>query len=70
MFTRLSTIRNADKIIALKDGRVHEQGTHDELMKEKGLYFSLVTAQTVDEDDNSDEGEDYVEDLEVGKQLQ
>ena len=47
---RLSTIRSADKIVALKDGRVAEIGTHDKLMELRGLYFSLVTAQMTDED--------------------
>jgi ATP-binding cassette subfamily B (MDR/TAP) protein 1 len=43
---RLSTIRNADKIAVLKDGKVAEQGTHDELLSNpEGLYFSLVLAQ-------------------------
>lgn len=36
--------------MALKDGQVAETGTHDELMKEKGLYYSLVTAQLSDKD--------------------
>ncbi len=47
---RLSTIRNADNIIVLKDGQVNEQGTHTELMKANGLYYSLVTAQLVEEE--------------------
>jgi ABC-type multidrug transport system fused ATPase/permease subunit len=38
---RLSTIRDAHKIIVLKDGVVHEQGTHDELLKLKGVYAEL-----------------------------
>ena len=46
-FSRLSTIRSADKIVTLKDGKVAEIGTHGELMKARGLYFQLVTAQVV-----------------------
>ena len=42
---RLSTIRSADKIVALTDGQVAEIGTHDELMNKEGLYHSLVMAQ-------------------------
>ncbi len=42
---RLSTIRNADLIIALDKGEVIENGTHNDLMEQKGLYYELVTAQ-------------------------
>lgn len=38
---RLSTITNADLIVVIHDGRIIEQGTHDELMKMKGYYFDL-----------------------------
>ncbi|XP_053528768.1 ATP-dependent translocase ABCB1 isoform X2 [Artibeus jamaicensis] len=43
---RLSTIRNADVIAGFDDGVIVEKGTHEELMKEKGVYFKLVTMQT------------------------
>jgi ATP-binding cassette subfamily B protein len=38
---RLSTIRDADLIVVLQDGGIVEQGTHDELMRSRGLYTSL-----------------------------
>uniref|UniRef100_A0A8D1LFQ1 Multidrug resistance protein 1 n=1 Tax=Sus scrofa TaxID=9823 RepID=A0A8D1LFQ1_PIG len=43
---RLSTVRNADVIAGFDDGVIVEKGSHDELMKEKGVYFKLVTMQT------------------------
>ena len=42
---RLSTIRNADKILVMRDGQIIEQGNHDELMKAKGFYFELYNSQ-------------------------
>ncbi len=38
---RLSTVVNADRILVMHKGRVHEQGTHDELMEQHGLYWKL-----------------------------
>lgn len=42
---RLSTIKNASRIMYIDDGIIVEQGTHDELMRRKGAYWSLYTAQ-------------------------
>ncbi|MBQ6487754.1 MAG: ABC transporter ATP-binding protein [Solobacterium sp.] len=42
---RLSTIVNADVILVVKDGKMVERGTHRELMKQKGYYYSLYTRQ-------------------------
>ncbi|MGX7107045.1 ABC transporter ATP-binding protein [Hutsoniella sourekii] len=42
---RLSTIRNADKIIVMNQGDVIEQGTHDQLMEAEGFYANLYNAQ-------------------------
>ena len=38
---RLSTVRNADMIVVLNQGLIAEKGTHDELMDNQGLYYSL-----------------------------
>lgn len=42
---RLSTIRNADVILVMKDGHIIEQGSHDALMKKGGFYHDLYNAQ-------------------------
>ena len=42
---RLSTIRNADRIIVLDKGRVAESGTFDELVKQDGIFTSMVSRQ-------------------------
>ena len=39
---RLSTISTADKIAVLSSGHVMEQGTHDQLVQRKGIYFKLI----------------------------
>lgn len=70
---RLSTIKSADNIVVLADGRVVEQGTHDELTDANGLYSRLVQAQSFDKEEQSllamsqtevseteDAGSDYV----------
>lgn len=42
---RLSTVRNADRIVALEGTGIVEAGTHEELLARKGLYYKLYTAQ-------------------------
>ena len=46
---RLSTVRNADMILVVKNGRIVEQGTHAQLLQLKGYYFELYTRQYTDE---------------------
>lgn len=40
---RLSTVRNADCIVVLEQGRIIERGSHDELIAKKGRYYQLYT---------------------------
>ena len=42
---RLSTIQNADVILVMKDGKIIEQGNHEELLKNKGFYHELYQSQ-------------------------
>ena len=44
---RLSTVKTADVIIGIEKGRIVEQGTHEQLMSRKGIYFTLVTNQVM-----------------------
>ena len=50
---RLSTIINADVILAVRDGKIVEQGSHSELMRQKGYYYKLYTRQFNEEQINS-----------------
>lgn len=49
---RLSTIRQADVILVVKDGRIIEQGTHKELLSRKGYYHDLYSKQFMEESAN------------------
>jgi ATP-binding cassette subfamily B protein len=46
---RLSTIRNADRILVIEDGSIKEEGSHEELMRRKGHYYTLYSHQFQDE---------------------
>ncbi len=43
---RLSTLRNADRLIVIDDGKITEEGTHAELIEKKGTYYKLMELQT------------------------
>ena len=42
---RLSTVKSANQIIVLDNGSIVEQGTHDDLVNKKGLYYNLIKNQ-------------------------
>ncbi len=42
---RLSTLRNADRLIVIEDGEITEEGTHEELVKAKGIYYNFMLKQ-------------------------
>ena len=42
---RLSTIVDADCILVIRDGQIVEQGTHRELLEQKGFYYELFNSQ-------------------------
>ena len=50
---RISTIKNADKILVLDQGRILEQGTHGQLMDAKGAYFDLYEKQLLEEQETT-----------------
>ncbi|XP_073533538.1 ATP-dependent translocase ABCB1 [Phyllobates terribilis] len=58
---RLSTIRNADTIAGFLEGVITEEGSHGELMKKEGIYYKLVTMQTIDAEDKEgqEKGNEY-----------
>ncbi|XP_053743936.1 ATP-binding cassette, sub-family B (MDR/TAP), member 4 [Synchiropus splendidus] len=52
---RLSTIRNADIIAGFESGVVVEQGTHSQLMEKQGVYYTLVTMQTFQKEEEEED---------------
>lgn len=63
---RLSTIKTADNIVVMRNGRIVEQGTHDELLEKRQVYFNLVSAQRIggkDDDESEKDGDASDEEL-------
>ena len=54
---RLSTVKNADVVYVIDGGRVQQQGTHDELVRQEGIYRRLVLRQLQKDVKEQEEGE-------------
>jgi ATP-binding cassette subfamily B multidrug efflux pump len=50
---RISTIKNADKILVMDNGHIAEQGHHQDLMEKRGVYFELYEKQLLEEEENA-----------------
>ena len=58
---RLSTIKNSDIIYALQNGKVYEQGTHEELLNKRGYYEAIIRSQLIKEElENQYKKEEYI----------
>jgi ATP-binding cassette, subfamily B (MDR/TAP), member 1 len=71
---RLSTIKTAHNIVVLVNGKIEEQGTHDELLDSSGAYYKLVEAQRLNEEKEADavspDGEDDLTETHEEKELE
>ncbi|KAL8952455.1 MAG: hypothetical protein Q9222_001646 [Ikaeria aurantiellina] len=61
---RLSTIKTADNIVVMTQGRIVEQGTHDELLEKKSAYYNLVEAQRLSAEKQAEERAEEIAALE------
>jgi ATP-binding cassette subfamily B protein len=52
---RVSTIKNADQILVLDNGKIIEQGNHTSLLSKKGVYFDLYERQLLEEEEVDNE---------------
>ena len=58
---RLSTIKTADNIVVMSQGRIVEQGSHDELLEKKSAYYNLVEAQRLSAENEEKKAEENAE---------
>ncbi|ERT02028.1 ATP-binding protein cassette, subfamily B (MDR/TAP), member 1 [Sporothrix schenckii 1099-18] len=66
---RLSTIKDAHNIVVMSQGRIVEQGTHNELIEARGAYFNLVSAQSIEVVNDVKSEEDEAIDAEMDAHL-
>ena len=66
---RLSTIKTADNIVVMQEGRIVEQGTHDELLARNAAYFNLVQAQRIGDHREAEEPLEDEKNAVIEKQL-
>ena len=72
---RLSTIRSADRILLIEDGKIKEEGTHEELLRKRGAYYLLYTNQFREDAESEALGRNIIKDtkgrsaLSKGKEL-
>ncbi|KAL9112835.1 MAG: hypothetical protein Q9227_002912 [Pyrenula ochraceoflavens] len=67
---RLSTIKHADNIVVMQEGRIVEQGKHDELLERKAAYYNLVQAQRINDQVKENAPEEDEKAMEVEAQLE
>ena len=66
---RLSTIKTADNIVVMSQGRIVEQGSHDELLENKSAYYNLVEAQRISAENEEKNAEENAEMDEAEEEL-
>ena len=67
---RLSTIKHADNIVVMQTGKIVEQGTHDNLLDQRGAYYNLVEAQRIAAEQQKEAAEISDEEVDAEKEAQ